>query len=115
MDDEYNTSRNELTQAFHIYLQAAFICVQLPTIIGRIYLSLNFQYRRSVSTMNRYLERMIEQELSEISETRAERKRTSFIASLVDSLQSEENKKGLMIISKNSLYLLFVSFRSFTR
>jgi hypothetical protein len=50
---------------------------------------------------------MIEQELRETPQMRTERKRTSLIASLVDSLQqdekleankSEETKKGRLII-----------------
>ena len=102
LDDEYNSHKNELTQAFHIHLSAAMTTIQLPTIIGRIYL-LNPVYQRARSTIDRYLEQMIKQELRETSEMRAQRKRTSLIASLVDSLQqeekleekkSEEDKKG---------------------
>ena len=104
LDDEYNSNKNQLTQAFHDHLQAAVVCIQLPTILARLYLLLSLQYRRSIATINRHLERMIEQELRQTPETRAQRKRTSLIASLVDSLQSdeileetksEENKKGL--------------------
>ncbi len=103
LDDEYNSNKNELTHALHIHLDAAITCMKLPTIIGRIYLLLNLKYRRARSTIDHYLQQMIEQELRETSEMRAERKRTSLIASLVDSLQqdekleakkSEETKKG---------------------
>lgn len=82
-----------MTQSFHIYLDAGLICAQLPTILRRIYLFLNPRYRHAKSIINRYLERMIEQELRETSETRAERKRTSLIASLVDSLQQDEKNQ----------------------
>lgn len=104
LDDEYNSNKNELTQAFHENLQAALVCVQLPMFLARLYVLLSPQYRRSTATIDRYLDRMIEQELRQTSETRAQRKRTSLIASLVDSLQtdendeltkSEENRKGL--------------------
>lgn len=104
LDDEYNTNKNELTQAFHTHLDAAVVCIQVPTIVGKLYLLVNPRYRRAKSIINQYLERMIEQELRESPEARAERKRTSLIASLVDSLQQdekneqnkqEENKKGL--------------------
>jgi cytochrome P450 len=90
LEDEYNSNKNELTHALYIYLDAALTCVQLPTIIGRIYLLLNLKYRRARSTINRYLQRMIEQELRETPQMRAERKRTSLIASLVESLQQDE-------------------------
>ncbi|CAF1054011.1 unnamed protein product [Adineta steineri] len=103
LDDEYNSQKNELTHALHIHLGAAITTIQLPTIIARIYL-LNPVYRRARATIDRYLQEMIEQELRETPDMRAERKRTSLIASLVDSLQqdekleqtkSEEDKKGL--------------------
>jgi cytochrome P450 len=89
LDDEYNSRTNELTQAFHIHLGAGSAVLQLPTIMGRIYLY-NPVYRRARSIIDRYLHQMIEQELRETSEARAERKRTSLIASLVDSLQKDE-------------------------
>jgi hypothetical protein len=102
LDNEYNSQKNELTQALHVHLGAVTIAILLPRIIGRIYL-LNPAYRQALSTIDRYLEQMIEQELRETPEMRAQRKRTSLIASLVDSLQqdekleakkSEEDKKG---------------------
>ncbi len=107
LDDEYNTNKNELTHALHIHLDAILICIQLPRIITQIYLLLNIKYRQSRSTIDRYLQQMIEQELRETPQMRTERKRTSLIASLVDSLQqdekleankSEETKKGRLII-----------------
>ncbi len=103
LDDEYNTNKNELTHALHIHLDAILICIQLPRILARIYLLLNIKYRQSRSIIERYLQQMIEQELRETPQIRAERKRTSLIASLIDSLQqdeqfeakkSEETKKG---------------------
>jgi cytochrome P450 len=90
LDDECNYQKNELTHALNIYENAAWIVVHLPTIIARIYLLLNPQYQQAKSTINRYLQNMIEQELRETPETRAERKRTSLIASLVNSLQHDE-------------------------
>ena len=103
LDDEYNSQTNELTQALLIHIGAGGTVMKFPTILGRIYL-FNPVYRRARSIIDRYLHQMIEQELRETPETRAERKRTSLIASLVDSLQKdekleekkpEEEKKGL--------------------
>ncbi|CAF1339492.1 unnamed protein product [Rotaria sp. Silwood1] len=102
LDDEYNSQKNELTHALHVYLTTGSIVLQMPTFLACIYL-LNPAYRRAVSTIDRYLHEMIEQELRETPERRSERKRTSLIASLVGSLQqdekleakkSDENKKG---------------------
>jgi len=110
LDNEYNSQKNELTQALHVHLGAVTIAILLPRIIGRIYLLLNFKYQRARSIIDRYLQQMIEQELRETPQMRAERKKTSLIASLVDSLQQddkfEENKKGYLIIL-NILYNYF--------
>ncbi len=122
LDDEYNTNKNELTHALHIHLDAILICIQLPRIITQIYLLLNIKYRQSRSTIDRHLQQMIEQELRETPQMRTERKRTSLIASLVDSLQqdekleankSEETKKGRLIIYKKLFHI--DRFRTFSR
>ncbi len=103
LDEEDNNNQNELTHALRINLKTSMILARFPIIIGRIYLLLNLEYRRARATIDRYLQQMIDQELRETPETRAERKKTSLIASLVASLQqdekfeetkSEEDKKG---------------------
>ncbi|CAF3536902.1 unnamed protein product [Rotaria sp. Silwood1] len=104
LDDENNNSPNELCRALHTFHSTAVDLIRLPTVIGRIYLLLNREYRRSRAIIDQYLQRMIDQELAENPTTRAERKRTCLIASLVTSLQqdemfeatkSEEDRKGL--------------------
>ncbi|CAF3437696.1 unnamed protein product [Rotaria socialis] len=95
LEDENNSGKNELTRALYIHLEAAMKLIQLPTIIGRIYLFLNPVYRQARTIIDRYLQRMIEQELQESSMVRAERKRTSLIASLVTSLQQDERAEAL--------------------
>jgi hypothetical protein len=52
---------------------------------------LNFKARRARVIIDRYLESMIEHELNATSDMREKRKRTSLIASLVTSLQEDEN------------------------
>ena len=103
LDDEYNSHKNELTDALRVYLGVEIILTQLPKIIGRIYLLLNLKYQRARLTINRHLEQMIEQELRQTPDMRSARKRTSLIAALVNSLQqdekleankSDEDKKG---------------------
>jgi hypothetical protein len=90
LDDENESCKNELTLALHTFLSTEMTLIRLPTIVGRIYLILNLEYQRARKIINQYLQRMIEQELTESPTMRAERKRTSFIASLVDSLQQDE-------------------------
>lgn len=102
LDQQDQKRRNELTEAFGVHLGAGMTVIRLPVVLGRLYL-LNPTYRRAKAIIDRYLQQMIEQELRETPEVRKERKRTSLIASLVDSLQadeqieqmkSEESKKG---------------------
>jgi cytochrome P450 len=90
LDDKSENNQNELTQAFYILLNTMQTIIQLPTFLARIYMLLNFKVRRARAIIDQYFKRMIEHELNETSETRAERKRTSLIASLVTSLQENE-------------------------
>ena len=80
------------------------IFFQLPTPLARLFLLCNWKARRTRELIDRYLNRMIEQELLTTPEMRAERKKVSLIASLVTALQEdeeleaakpEEEKKGL--------------------
>ena len=87
LDDNHN----ELTQAFYSLLNTMQILFRLPIFLGRIFVFLNFPARRARKIIDRYLENMIEHELNETSEMRDKRKRTSLIASLVTSLQEDEN------------------------
>ncbi|CAF3835859.1 unnamed protein product [Rotaria sordida] len=118
LDDNSENSQNELTQAFYSLLNTMQTLMQLPTFLGRIYLSLNFKAQRARTIIDRYLEKMIEQELNTTREMRMERKRTSFIASLVTSLQEdekleatkpEEEKKGLSRIEVMNEMLSFLA------
>ncbi|CAF3698437.1 unnamed protein product [Rotaria sp. Silwood1] len=97
------SNTNELTQTLSNLSDVLEQTIFLPNFISRIYTIFSSQYRRDRATAERYLYRMIEQELTKTAESRAQRKKTSLIASLVDSLQtdeiaeakkSEEEKKG---------------------
>ncbi|CAF4448476.1 unnamed protein product, partial [Adineta steineri] len=70
------------------------IVLQLPTLLARIFWFLNFKARRARTVIDRYVNEMIEHELNSSLEMRSERKRTSFIASLVTSLQVDEKAEG---------------------
>jgi cytochrome P450 len=105
---------NELTEALR-YVMSLFEIVSLsPRTLGMIYLKLNRRYQKSQTIIDKYLNQMAEKELNENPESRAERKRTCLIASLVASLQkdekveamkNEEDKKGKNFYLKNE-YLI---------
>lgn len=90
LDDQPENKPNELTQAFYVLLSTMQMLFNLPLPIARIYFRLNFKARRARVIIDQYLERMIEHELNATPEMRAQRKRTSLIASLVTSLQEDE-------------------------
>lgn len=108
LDNTCEKGTIELVGAMEIFLKTAFKVINMPSIVSRAYLLLNLKYRRSCAIIHQYIKLMIEQELSETAEIRAERKRTSLIAALVSSLQHnekveatkiEENKKGIIRLS----------------
>ena len=66
-----------------------------PRFLSKIYTNLSPRYRQSKTIINKYLNQMIEKELNESSESRAERKRTCLIASLVASLQQDEKAEAM--------------------
>jgi cytochrome P450 len=85
-----NNDNNELTQALKDFLDTIYPVFFLPKLVSIIYLKLNPRYRRARTIIQQYVYRMIDHELAEYSETIAERKRTSLIASLVSALQKDE-------------------------
>lgn len=106
LDDNSGQNENELTQAFYSILNSMQIVLLSPMLLARLFVFLNFKARRAQVVLNKYFESMIEHELNASSEMRAERKRTSLIASLVTSLQEdekleatkpEEEKKGRLL------------------
>lgn len=93
-DDDCTTSNNDLTQALRDTLSIFKKIIYSPIFLSTIYLKLNFQYRRARATIEKYCNRIIEQELTENPELIAQRKRTSLIASLVSSLQQNEEEEA---------------------
>ena len=90
LDDQPENKSNELTQAFYSLLNTMQILFSLPLAIARMYLFFNLKARRARRMIDQYLEKMIEHELNATPDMRAQRKRTSLIASLVTSLQEDE-------------------------
>jgi len=81
---------NELTLALQESLTAFRALMYLPYVIGFLYWKFNPRYRRARKIIQRYIYQLIKQELAENEESRIERKRKSFIASLISSLQKDE-------------------------
>jgi cytochrome P450 len=123
LDDDISSDNNDLTQALRDVLDVFQTAIHSPTFVSKIYLKLNLRYQRARATIDRYCNQIIEQELAENPELIAQRKRTSLIASLVSSLQhdeqaeakkSEDEKKGKFIleIKNDTMSLSIVRFVS---
>ncbi|CAF1063589.1 unnamed protein product [Adineta steineri] len=90
LDNDNDTNKNELTKALQYFLSNFNMMLFSPKILSTIYFKLSSQYRQSQKTIEQYFDRMIKQELDNGKELIAQRKRTSLIASLVGSLQQDE-------------------------
>ena len=90
LDGEGGVGRNELTTVLCDFLGIFQMTRQLPNFIAAVYLKLSPTYRRAHARIERYLYRMMEQELATNEESIVHRKRTCLIASLVGSLQKDE-------------------------
>ena len=97
------TNGNEFTQALRTVIDTMAASFFLPRCLLRIYLKLTRQYQRDRATIERYFHRMMEKEVNETEQVKAQRKQPSLITVLVASLQvdeavevrkSEELKKG---------------------
>ncbi|CAF1445348.1 unnamed protein product, partial [Rotaria sp. Silwood1] len=104
LDKNDSGNKNELTKALRDIMSTFRMTVYAPRIISIIYLKWSSRYQQAQATVERYLNKMIEQEMVESPDSIAQRKKTSLIASLVSSLQTderaearkkEEDKKGL--------------------
>ena len=65
-----------------------------PRIVGAIYTKLSHRYRRAKAVIARYIYQMIDNEMGASKESIAQRKRTCLIASLIASLQKDEEVKA---------------------
>jgi hypothetical protein len=86
---------NELTQALNDMLNVLDVVFYAPRSLAVLYLKLNLRYQRARRIIKNHLNQMIERELNENPKSRLERKRTCLIASLVDSLQQDENAEAM--------------------
>ncbi|CAF4833627.1 unnamed protein product [Rotaria socialis] len=90
LDGNDSGNKNELTKALRDIMSIFRMIIYAPNIVSTVYLKLSPKYRRASATVERYLHRMVEQELAETPDSRLQRKKTSLIASLVSSLQADE-------------------------
>ncbi|CAF4441378.1 unnamed protein product, partial [Adineta steineri] len=67
-DRNDSMENNELSQALQEFLSTFQMIIYLPRVLSSIYLKLNHRHRRAQTIIERYLCRMIEQELSESPE-----------------------------------------------
>lgn len=103
LDDGVVASHSELADAIRVVLTVVETVLHLPNVLGNIYLKISSKYKQAQATIERYSNRIIDHELEQSLDAIAQHKRTSFITSLVSSLQqdekaeamkSEEQKKG---------------------
>jgi len=95
LNDDGTENNNELTQEFQYKMSLFQMVSYSPRFLSKIYINLSRRYRRSQAIINKYLNQITEQELKESPESRAERKRTCLIASLVSSLQEDEKAEAM--------------------
>ena len=109
---------NAFYQALQDYLSIFKTTLYMHEFMNKIYLKFNSKYQRAEAVIQQYLDRMIDHQQNENTESTKERVKTSLIDSLVNSMQkdekveaskSENEKKGLSrneIISE--MLVLFV-------
>ena len=91
---EKSAQNNQLTGALQDFLSTFNTMLFLPTSVAKFYFQFSPRFRRAQRIIEGHFDRMIEQELTENEQFRAERKRTSLIASLVSSLQENETREA---------------------
>ncbi|CAF3279416.1 unnamed protein product [Rotaria socialis] len=75
LDGNDSGNNNELTKALRDIMSIFRMIIYAPSIVSTIYLKLSPKYRRASATVERYLHRMVEQELAETPDSRLQRKK----------------------------------------
>lgn len=121
LEESNINKKNKLTQALHDFLDIFIKTTRLPNFLSKLYLKFNSRYRQSRSTIEEYLYQIIEQEQGKTPEETAAEKRTSLIASLITSIQQDEQaearkpeqeRKGRYYFIKSILHFRFLRFNS---
>ena len=95
LNDNGMENSNELTREFRYKMRLFLTISMAPRFLSKIYVNLSRRYKQSQVIMNKYLNQIIEKELNESPESIAERKRTCLAASLVSSLQEDEQIEAM--------------------
>lgn len=90
LDESNSMGDHELVQAIRSFLTTFQMVFYCPRFVSTIYFKLSRQHRKARATIERYVYKMMEQELAQSAESIAERKRTWLIASLIGSLRKDE-------------------------
>ncbi|CAM4797688.1 unnamed protein product [Rotaria magnacalcarata] len=119
--NEYDSNKNELTRALHVFMSSCALVFYSPPIVGTLYTNLNYRHRQAKAIIERHIYQLMDNEMAQTREARAERKRTCLIASLVASLQedeeaeakkSEDEKTGKSYFQLNSFQVRYQSPRT---
>ncbi len=94
LEESNINKKNKLTQALNDFLEIFIRTTRLPNSLSELYLKFNPRYQRARTIIDEYLNQIMEQEQRKTPEEIAEQKRTSLIASLVTSLQSDEKTEA---------------------
>ncbi|CAF4429106.1 unnamed protein product [Rotaria sp. Silwood2] len=92
--NEYDSNKNELTTALYEFMSSCKLVFFSPPIIGSIYTHFSYRHRQAKAIIERYIYQLMDNEMAETIESRAQRKRTCLIASLVASLQEDEEAEA---------------------
>ncbi|CAF1156928.1 unnamed protein product [Rotaria magnacalcarata] len=92
--NEYDSNKNELTRALHVFMSSCALVFYSPPIVGTLYTNLNYRHRQAKAIIERHIYQLMDNEMAQTREARAERKRTCLIASLVASLQEDEEAEA---------------------
>ncbi len=88
-------SNNEFTKALHDFLSIFKTIAYLPRILAATCLRWYLRHQRAQKPIEKYLYRAIDQELTASDDSIGQRKKRSFIASLVSSLKKDEKAEAL--------------------
>ena len=94
LNEDGRESSNELTQALYHMMSMFEVVFFSPRFFSLVYTKVNRRFQRSRAIVKRYVDKMIDKEMQESPASRAQRKRTSLIASLVASLQADETRRS---------------------
>lgn len=126
LDDGADKEGTRLTQALRTFLDTYVKAFRVPMFVVQLYLMFSPHYRQALSTIHNHLNEIIDAELSKTQQEIAERKRTSLIASLINSIETTDqnnfemnktDRKGIFldyfrfVILFFSIYHLFFDFR----